>query len=70
MVTDCAAAYDPGAGENVGAATCDSIVYVALATALLLKPDATAMASSVSVAATVIAPVYFVDEVEGVPFVA
>ena len=47
-----------------------AMVYVADATALFEYPVATAMASRVSVAETLMAPVYFVDEVVGVvPFV-
>jgi len=47
-----------------------TIVKVAVLTGLLFKPEATAIASIVSVALSVIAPVYFVAEVVGVvPFV-
>jgi hypothetical protein len=68
MVTGCAVVYVPATGENVGVAAV--IVYVALPTALCVKPVATAMASIVSVLLTVIGPVYFVDPVVGVvPFV-
>jgi hypothetical protein len=38
---------------------------VADATALLVKPVSTAMASRVSVALTVTGPLYFVEEAEG-----
>jgi hypothetical protein len=70
MVTFCAVVYVPAAGENVGVAAVVVIVYAALPTALCVKPDATAMASIVSVLLTVIGPVYFVDPVVGlVPFV-
>jgi hypothetical protein len=47
-----------------------SNVYRPLATGLLLRPLATAIAESVSVTATEIGPVYCVDDVVGVvPFV-
>ena len=42
------------------------MVYEADATALLVSPVATAIACSVSVELTVIAPVYWVEDVVGV----
>jgi hypothetical protein len=45
-------------GENVGAATCVSIVYAALATVLAAEPDAMAMALMVSEFMTEMAPEY------------
>ena len=60
----------PAAGENTGVAAGVSMVYLAAATALLVKPVATAMASMVSEAATVMAAVYLVDAAVGtVPLV-
>ena len=46
------------------------MLYVAVATLLFRKPDATAIALIVVVTLTLMAPVYFVEEVVGVePFV-
>ena len=66
MVTDCVEVNVPAAGEKVGVAAGGVMVYFAVATALFVVPVATAMASSVSVALTEIAPVYLVDELVGV----
>ena len=66
MVTDCALVYVPAAGLKVGVGTCGMfIVYVALATLLLVKPASRPMALSVMVCETLIAPVYGVDEAVG-----
>ena len=60
----------PLAGLSTGVAAGTWIVYVALATALVVYPDATAIALIVCVVVTVIGPVYGVDDVVGVlPFV-
>jgi len=54
--------YVPGAGLNVGVATCCCwIVYVPVATALFAIPLAAAMALSVVVCVTGIGPAYGVD---------
>jgi hypothetical protein len=66
MVTDCVAVNVPAAGENVGVAAIGVMVYLAVATALLAVPVATAIASTVSVALTEIAAVYLVELVVGV----
>ena len=58
--------YDPVPGVNVGAKTCVCSVYVCLATPLVKAPVELATAEIVSVLLTVIAPVYFVDELVGV----
>jgi len=44
----------------------DAIVYIAVPTALCVKPEAMAMALIVSEAETIIGPLYRVDEVLGV----
>lgn len=67
----CALVYVPAAGENVGVATCANAIfsmYIALATALVLYPDATAIAETVFVpeVESEIAPVYCGDNVVGV----
>jgi hypothetical protein len=61
----------PIAGEKTGAfAVGSTMVNVPVATSLLVRPKATARASTVVVADNVIAPVYLVDEAVGVvPFV-
>ena len=53
-------------GENVGAATWFCSVYVALVVWLCRNPAALAIAVIVSDVFTVIAPVYWVDDVVGV----
>jgi hypothetical protein len=68
-VTDCAELNVPGAGEKVGvAATGILIVYVPVATALLAKPEATAIALIVVVDETAmgVEDEYSVDAVVGV----
>ena len=57
--------YVPGAGLNVGGATCCWIVYVALATALFAIPLAAAIARSVVVCVSGIGPAYTGDPVVG-----
>ena len=56
MATDCGLVYVPPAGVNAGVATCWTIVYVALATALLVIPLAAAIALIVVVCVTRIGP--------------
>jgi hypothetical protein len=51
----------------VGVETTGVIVYVALATALLVLLPAMAIARTVAVDETVIGPAYFCEEVVGVP---
>ena len=59
----------PAATENVGVAAGVSMTYFAEATALLVYPVATAIASMVSDAETAMAAVYLVEAVVGVvPF--
>jgi hypothetical protein len=67
-VTLCAELYVPAAGENVGVAAADApeMVYVAVPTALVVKPLAVAIALIVSVELTVIGPLYTVEDVVGV----
>jgi hypothetical protein len=66
-VTDCAEVYVPGSGLKVGVAVVVRLmVYVPLATALLLKPVAIAMASMVVVAFTGIGELYTVELAVGV----
>lgn len=64
MVTCCAVVYVPGAGLKVGAAA--AMVYRPLDTALLVRPEATAMALSVCVLLMVTGPTYFVLLLVGV----
>jgi hypothetical protein len=56
----------PPPGLSAGVAADTWIVYVALATALVVYPGAAAIALTVVVCVTVIGPVYGVDEVVGV----
>jgi hypothetical protein len=58
IITVCAAAYDPPAGDNVGVATGRLIVYAAVLTALVATPVALefAIALIVSVDDTVTGP--------------
>ena len=56
MVTVCAEVYVPAAGLKVGVAVTGVMVYAAELTALAESPAATAMASTVSEADTVIGP--------------
>ena len=56
----------PPPGLSAGVAAGTWIVYVPLATALVVYPDATAIALIVCVVATVIGPVYGVEDVVGV----
>src|ERR1700675_790974 len=62
-VTDCVVLYVPGAGLKPGVAAAVWMVYVPLATALVLKPAAVAMALIVVVLLTGMAPLYGVEEV-------
>jgi hypothetical protein len=55
----------PPLGLSAGVAAGTWIVYVALATALGVYPDATAIALSVCVVVTVIGPVYAAEDVVG-----
>ena len=57
--------YVPGAGLNVGGATCCWIVYVPAATALFAIPLAAAIARSVVVCVSGIGPPYTGDPVVG-----
>ena len=65
-VTDCVALYVPGAGLKPGVAAAVCMVKVPLATALVLKPEAVAIALIVVVLLTGIAALYTVEEVVGV----
>ena len=66
-VTLCAAVNVPAPGENVGAAAGGRLmVNVPEATALVLNPLATAIALIVVVVPTLMAAVYFDEEVVGV----
>ena len=56
----------PLAGLSTGVAAGTWIVYVALATALVVYPDATAIALIVCVVVTVMGPLYGVEDVVGV----
>ena len=56
----------PLAGLSTGVAAGTWIVYVALATALVMYPGAAAIALIVCVVVTVIGPVYAADDVVGV----
>ena len=57
----------PPPGLSAGVAAADPwIVYVALATALVVYPGAAAIALTVCVVVTVIGPLYGVDAVVGV----
>jgi hypothetical protein len=68
IVTVCVPEYVAPAGLNVGVATCDAMVYVALAVALVVIPEAVAKALIVSVELTVSGPLYcFVDPLTEVP---
>ena len=58
--------YVPGAGLNVGVATCCWIVYVALPTTLFAIPLAAAIARTVVVCVSGIGPPYTLDPVVGV----
>ncbi len=64
MVTFWATVYVPAAGVKTGNAAV--MAYLATAVGLVVKPVATAIASIVSEADTVIGPVYFVEAVVGV----
>jgi hypothetical protein len=64
IATVCAELKAPAAGEKVGAAV--TKVNVAADTALFEKPEATATASRVSVAETLMGPVHLVEFVVGV----
>jgi len=66
IVTVCAMVYVPPKGVKVGVGREGAIVYADVAAALLVYPAFTAIAVSVSVALTVIAPVYAVEDVVGV----
>jgi hypothetical protein len=66
-LTVCTEVKLPPAGENIGVAAAGRLMVNAPApTALVVKPVAVAIALIVSVAPTVIAPVYGVEEVVGV----
>lgn len=67
MLTVCAVAKVPPAGENIGVAGAAAVlmVYVAVVT-LDDRPSLMAMALMVVELLTVIAEVYFVDDAEGV----
>jgi hypothetical protein len=66
IVTATEEVYVPLTGFSTGVAAGSWIVYVALATALVVYPGAAAIAVTVVVCVTEIGAVYWADEVVGV----